>query len=80
MAGKGRLRCSMPTSTLSLCSRPARFQYIREVAESSMIVAAVCAQHYRAGGHSRMLRPWSWEYDRVWDAAAGFNVEGKDVR
>lgn len=72
------LKCGMPTSSLGMCSREARYEYIRDNAGTTerpdVIVLAVCAQHYRAKGHARMLRPALWEYDRVYDRAAGFNV------
>ncbi len=69
----GHMRCTMPTSGLRSCQRTAR--YIYELSETSpRIVAGYCAQHYRAGGHARMLRPRPWEYSRIVDTAAGITV------
>jgi hypothetical protein len=82
--GKGFTRCGMPTVLLGMCSRPARFDYIRNGAGTSsdpdLIVASYCAQHHAAGGHSRMLRPRPWEYDRIWDRATSINVHERGVR
>lgn len=74
-AEKGSImRCDMPTGSLRMCSRPARYIYLR--ADGSA-VKGYCSQHYRAGGHSRMLRPRPWEFARVWDAAARTNVRSE---
>jgi len=60
-----RERCTMPTATLRTCSRAAAYRYTREgFAGLQVTVAAYCAQHDRASGHARMLRPCPWEYDR----------------
>jgi len=71
-------RCTMPTASLRLCTRPARYEYILDREGTSdtpdILVAAYCAQHYRASGHSRMLRPRVWEYHRVYDRVACVNV------
>lgn len=68
-----RATCDMPTSSLRTCTRPARYAYI---GADGYTVRAYCAQHYRSGGHARMLRPRPWEYVRVWDRSAHINVEG----
>jgi hypothetical protein len=71
-------RCTMPTSSLRMCQRTARYEYIRDHDGTSdapdVNVAAYCTQHMRAGGHSRMLRPPPWEYTRVYDRVACVNV------
>ena len=65
-------RCTMPTASLGTCKRPAAYRYTREgFAGLEVTVAAYCAQHDRAGGHSRMLRPRPWEYDRKTRVADG---------
>lgn len=73
-----RQSCTMPTSSLRLCSRPARYRYVREhkgtSANPDVTVAAYCAQHNRAGGHARMLRPAAWEFDRIDDLASGITT------
>lgn len=68
------MRCTMPTNNLRTCTRDARYLYLRDTATPAL-VAAYCSQHYRAGGHARMLRPRPWEYSRVWDSAAGMHVK-----
>lgn len=71
------VRCTMPTASLRPCSRPARYAYWRGEGTSESPVreiATYCAQHYRAGGHSRILRPRAWEYDRIIDLASHVEV------
>jgi hypothetical protein len=68
------MRCTMPTSSLRLCTREGRYLYILDVGEVHDVIGAYCAQHNRAAGHSAMLRPRPWEYDRIFDAVAGINL------
>jgi len=63
-------RCTMPTAALRSCARPAAYIYTL----GGFTVAAYCAQHDRAGGHFRMLRPRPWEYDCKYRAADGGKV------
>lgn len=73
-----RQSCTMPTGSLRICSRAARYLYCVERDGTSsrpdVSVAAYCAQHDRAEGHSRMLRVRSWEYDYRLDVMAGIRT------
>lgn len=69
------MTCTMPTSTLRLCTRPARYAYVAEgYRPNGSVVAAYCAQHARAGGHARILRPAPWEFSRIIDLASGITL------
>lgn len=72
------IRCTMPTGSLRMCQRPARYEYILDgdgtSANPDRIVAAYCAQHKRAGGHSALLRPWPNQYSRIYDRSAHINL------
>lgn len=67
-------RCDMPTASLRACQHPARYAYRVD----GQTVRQLCAQHYRAGGHARMLRPRPWEYSRVVDLKSGMTVVGSE--
>lgn len=62
------MTCTMPTTSLAMCTRKPRYLY--KDADGD-VVAALCAQHDRAGGHARMLRPRPWEYATKLDWNAG---------
>ena len=74
------IQCMTPKQSLSICTRAARYLFVRDhegtSADPDKVVYAQCAQHYRSD-FGRMLAPHPWEYSRVYDSSANMNVGGR---
>lgn len=63
--------CGIPTQHLGHCRHSVRYAYVLSDRHGERIVKTVCAQHFTATGHARLLRPFAWEYTYVLDLRTG---------